>query len=249
MTFDDDNNLRSDAKSAVGSLRGCSTGLSPFLDGWGASVYIFELRAAGCNVVDSGGIAGASRRVVAFSTCRIVGVQDIPFVYLSVMPVSGLVRPPIGDALGALDEAGFARDRDVGDVYGEENGWFAIAVDRRGIMPASVTEIETDGFVIERIDKSRFDKWAKAPGSVEVNVASVRLDSVLSGCTKLSRTKAKKLIEAGLVMVDYAVERKAEKPVEMGSIISSKGQKRVMVEGIEGPTKKGRFRVRYGGLL
>jgi RNA-binding protein YlmH len=244
--LDDYEKLRFAAREASETLRDYSLGFSPFLDEWGVSIYISELKAAGgFHWADSGGIAGASRRIVTFSSHGVTGVDEIPFIFLNLKPVTGLTRPPIQDALEALNEAGFSKERDVGEIFGEENGYLAVVIDRKGILTPTVTQIENRGFVIEKVDKSRLDKWSKVPSATELTVASLRLDAVLSSCTNLSRSKAKKLIEAGLVMVDYTLISKAERAVEEGNIISAKGKRRVVIEEIEGPTKKGKYRINY----
>jgi len=249
MANDDYKRIRNDAARAAESLRGCSVRFSPFSDEWGASVYISELKAVG-NVkwTDSGGLPGASNRIVAFSCGELPGIDAIPFIYLYIKPLSGLTRAPVPDVLNALSNAGLSKDNDVGDVYGHENGHYVIAVDRRGIFPPSVSEIEVDGFLISRIEKSDFDKVAVQPSSKGATVASQRLDAVVSLTANISRSKAKKMIEAGLVMVDYVTVIKAEKPIDVGSTISMKGKRRSRIVSIDGPTKKGRFRVSFEPL-
>ena len=74
--------IRNAARNAAESLRGCSVRLSPFLDGWGVSIYISELKASGdIQWVDSGGLPGVSRRVVAFTCGKSLGIDAIPFIY------------------------------------------------------------------------------------------------------------------------------------------------------------------------
>ena len=236
--------IREDARRSAEGLSGCSVGMSSFLDDWGASLVISELKSVeGISWVDSGGLPGATGRVVAYTCGKYLGVDAIPFVYLFIKPVTGLTRPSVPEALDAIDKAGLPKYTDVGDLYGHENGFFVIAIDRRGKFPPSVSEIETDGYVISRVDVSSLKKYEVVPSTKETTVASPRLDAVVAITANISRSKAKKMIEARLVMVDYIPVAKAEKPVEPGSIISTKGKRRIRLIAIDGPTKKGRFRV------
>ena len=236
--------IREDARRSAEVLRGCSVGMSSFLDDWGASLVISELKSVGgISWVDSGGLPGATGRVVAYTCGKYLGVDAIPFIYLFIKPISGLTRPSVPEALDAIDKAGLPKDTDVGDLYGHENGFFVIAIDRKRKFPPSVSEIETDGYVISRVDKSLFENMAAKASEKDTTVASPRLDAVVAITANISRSKAKKMIEAGLVMVDYIPVAKAEKSVEPGSIISTKGKRRIRLVAIDGPTKKGRFRV------
>ena len=45
--------------------------------------------------------------------------------------------------------------------------------------------------------------------------------------------------------MDNVIVTKAEKAVQAGCVISAKGKKRLVIISIDGPTKKGRFRLKY----
>lgn len=72
-------------------------------------------------------------------------------------------------------------------------------------------------------------------------VSSIRLDNFVSELAKTSRTMAKELIEQGNVLVNYIIEEKDSKKLNIGDIITIRGKGKFIFKGIEGETRSGRI--------
>ncbi len=74
-------------------------------------------------------------------------------------------------------------------------------------------------------------------------VASPRLDAVVAAVCSVSRDKAKELILAELVELDYECEGRPDREVKGGSLISIRGYGKFRILSIDEKTKKGRYRL------
>ena len=80
------------------------------------------------------------------------------------------------------------------------------------------------------------------------SVMSLRLDAVLAGMFRLSRTEAARQIEAGAVSVNYEECLKTDRTVREGDVISLRGAGKGSVTGTGGTSRKGRLFV-YAEIL
>ena len=71
-------------------------------------------------------------------------------------------------------------------------------------------------------------------------VMSLRLDAVASGMFRLSRTACAKLIDEGLLSLNYSVCTKADAPVREGDVLSLRGHGKGVVAELGGSSRKGR---------
>lgn len=78
-------------------------------------------------------------------------------------------------------------------------------------------------------------------------VMSMRLDAVLAGLFRLSRSEAARQIAAGNVSLNYAQCLKADREVKEGDVISLKGCGKAEISGTGGSSRKGRLFV-YGNI-
>lgn len=75
-------------------------------------------------------------------------------------------------------------------------------------------------------------------------VASPRLDCVVAALTNSSREEAKKLVQVGLVEVEYEIETRTDFVLEPPMTLSVRGYGRFVLRAFDGETKKGRLRLR-----
>lgn len=76
---------------------------------------------------------------------------------------------------------------------------------------------------------------------ININVSSMRIDSIAAECFGISRTKAADFIKRGLVSVNWLVCTNTSKEVKSGDKISMRGKGKVEICGISGKSKKGRL--------
>jgi RNA-binding protein YlmH len=145
------------------------------------------------------------------------------------------------DYLGALLSLGIKREK-IGDINVYEDGaeiW--IYKDISDYVCLSLTKIKNTGVKVERISYENAKEKIQEFKQYNVNVASLRLDAVLSSALNLSRNEASKLIKSGDVKVNYVVVEEASKKVSEGDLISARGHGRYKVDSILGTTRKDRI--------
>ncbi len=149
------------------------------------------------------------------------------------------------DLLGAIMALGLRRDQ-VGDIVTLQDGGAAVMVlqpmaefitsnlDRVGTLPVSCTTAEPESLHL-----------ASGEGKeVRGTVASLRLDSLLSLGFGLSRSKVVRLIKAGLVMVNWRPVDSPSTQLKENDLLSLRGRGRLVLEAVEGETRKGRMRLK-----
>jgi RNA-binding protein YlmH len=80
----------------------------------------------------------------------------------------------------------------------------------------------------------------------DLTVSSLRLDTVISGIYHLSRQKSQLFIQQGLVKVNWTLTENPSFECGVGDMISVRGQGRAKMIGIEGKTKKDKWRINVG---
>ena len=85
---------------------------------------------------------------------------------------------------------------------------------------------------------------------MRLTVQQERLDAVLAAACRLSRGEAQKLIAAGLVKLNHAINTRSDAKLAEGDLISARGHGRVRVDAFQGESRRGRLIVnvfKYGG--
>ena len=194
------------------------------------SVYKNKIRAFG-------GYPDAERKIIGFGD---VCDEDFPVVALSVTCDTRFNKPPgHRDYLGALLGLGLVRDK-IGDIRCGENGAVVYAV--RDIAGYITANLERVGKAAVKIAESVvFPDLNNNETTVKINVASLRLDAVVSSAFKIARNKAAALIESEKVLVNWQIAAKPSKTLNQGDILTVRGYGRVKIGTEAGRTKKDRM--------
>jgi RNA-binding protein YlmH len=227
---------------------------SGFLSEADAAAAKTVLQAAGCRrFFFFGGYGGAERTCAVFLPDYLEedDVREAPALAGITFLTASVDRfyqteASIGhrDCLGALMALGIERDC-VGDLIAEGGeailivrttvaDYLAEALKQIGRWPVAVTRRETCEV------KSRDDG---EPGSD--TVASMRLDAVTAAVFRLSRGAAAEAVAGGSVAVNGLTAIRGDAAVREGDKISLRGQGRVIIDGIDGVSRKGRIRFRF----
>ncbi len=141
--------------------------------------------------------------------------------------------------LGALMGLGIERDR-VGDIAGTDGVRYIYVLSE--IADYILMNYEKAGR--ERLKCELFCGDAQIaspePEIASFSVASLRLDAVIAAAFRLSRDKAKQLIESGRVCVDGREKTNVDFVLKEGSAITARGFGKAGLLGIKGTSKKGR---------
>lgn len=141
----------------------------------------------------------------------------------------GLKREKIGDILVADQGGQVIVDEDIKD-------YICLHLTRVGKRTVQAVGVEWDKLLPLQ------DEWEERL----VTVSSLRLDTVLANCVRLSRSKAYALIKGGKVQVNWKLEDSPDALLEEGDVLSVKGYGRFLVRDVEGQTRKGNLRLRLG---
>lgn len=144
------------------------------------------------------------------------------------------------DYMGAVLNLGIKREK-IGDiVVCEDCGYIFCMDDISEYIILQVEKIGNCGVVLTISDFQNVDIPPKQFKEITDSVSSVRLDTLVSSATGLSRNEASNLIQKGGVSVNWEIKDKNDFRPEEGDMLSIHGFGRVLLYKIEGNSKKGR---------
>ena len=146
--------------------------------------------------------------------------------------------------LSAMMKLGIKREK-FGDICVSENG--ANIIIFKELSEYIIQELKN----LKRFQKSKIyiadiDKLEKRNIKFEdliIIVSSLRLDSIVSGVVKCSRTNAKQLIEEEKVFINSKNEYKISKMINLNDIIKNKGKGKFLLEKLESKTRKENLKI------
>jgi RNA-binding protein YlmH len=140
--------------------------------------------------------------------------------------------------LSGIMKLGIKREK-IGDILVRENGADIIVLNEVAEFVKNnlqnLTRFKSANFDIINIDNVEPQK--KEFENVSVIVSSMRLDNFVSEIARCSRSKALEIIEAQRVFVNYSLETKFSKKINIGDIINVRGKGKFIVGEINHVTK------------
>ena len=238
------------------ALRSAHTGMvccSKFLEPSQPDLARAAANRAGAHVAFWGGYAGAERTVAAFYDACAPETGDYPVSALRIEWNAKFSNPGHRDLLGAVMGLGIERET-VGDIAmgafrGAKCAYLFALSDMADYIAAT---LEGAGRAAVKVRVADEAPELTPPEGVEMRltVQQARLDAVLAAACRLSRGEAQRLISAGLVKLNHAVNTHADARLAEGDLISARGFGRVRVDAFGGETRRGRQAVtvfKYGG--
>ena len=147
------------------------------------------------------------------------------------------------DFLGALMNLGIERDQ-IGDILIRENtAYIFCAKALAGLILDELTRVKHTEIRTEAVPLSECDIRPEL-SEMKVNVASERLDAILSAVYKVSRSKAAEAIESEKVFVDGRTASGSGQKLKEGAKVSVRGLGKFIYDGIENESRKGRLFVK-----
>lgn len=153
-----------------------------------------------------------------------------------------------GKVLGTLLGAGVKREF-FGDIISDGERW-QVFLDK-GVASFIGIQVEKMGKVSVRLEEKNYtDILTPKDGWLEEHetVSSMRLDSVISTVYNISRQRSKQLIESGKVKINWTENTRPDFVLDLLDIISVRGFGRIQIQGLEGKTKKDKYRLLLGVL-
>ncbi|MBM7644284.1 RNA-binding protein YlmH [Scopulibacillus daqui] len=153
------------------------------------------------------------------------------------------------EMLGALTGLGLVRDKFGDLLFKDDRVQFVAAQEIADFVLTHLTHVGNVKVSCKEMPLSDIlhieNHWEEAVGTV----SSLRLDAVLSEIYNLSRTKIAQYIQSGKVKVNWKPVEKTAYELAPGDNLSVRGLGRSRLFAVEGVTRKGKQRIRYGRLI
>lgn len=147
------------------------------------------------------------------------------------------------DYLGAVLNLGIKREK-LGDIAVHNSGAFLIADDTLAdYICQNLMRVKQKHVRVEEIRFDDFQYESPLLHSLQVSIASLRLDAAVAAAYNLSRSAVENLIAGGQVKLNHREIYKSSAPLKPGDLITVRGQGRFRLGNVEGLTRKGRCRV------
>ena len=176
-------------------------------------------------------------------------IRSFPITKLRINFNSKFNKPPRHqDYLGSILGLGFDRGK-IGDIFlADSSASYGEIFVFKDISEYICDQLEKVGKVPVKVQiVTELDSYMNDMESQEtekqVNVASLRLDAVVSALFKVSRGQASSLIKSEKVFVNWTPLVDCGKQIKPGDMVTLRGYGRAKIGEIEGTTKKGRLRL------
>ncbi|MDY6825702.1 MAG: YlmH/Sll1252 family protein [Bacillota bacterium] len=191
-----------------------------------------------------GGYPEAERNVIHLFPVSRPGVAP-PVKAVLVQGIKG--EPELGhrDILGAVLGLGLRRDQ-IGDIVHLENDVAAIMVleTKADYIATKLVRVGRQDVTCRVVDPEELSIAEENGKEIKGTVASLRTDAVLSLGFGLSRSRMTMLIKGGLVRVNWRPVSSPSLQLKEGDQLSLKGRGRLLLEKVEGETRRGRLHLR-----
>lgn len=193
------------------------------------------------NIEFFGGYKDAERKIMSFSPFYNYGEKDYPITAVKIYTKDKKVFSH-RDYLGSVLSLGIKREK-IGDIIICET--YAVCFCQSDIaefLLYNLKKIAHSNIIVEILEENCYN-FIKQFKEVNVTVASLRLDAVVSAFTKKSRAISAELIKKGIVNVNYLPVLNVSHIVKDGDILSAKGFGKAQIITDNTLTKKGRINI------
>ena len=189
-----------------------------------------------------GGYDGAERRMYSFSRfCNVEG-DEYPLCAVCIRTKNKKVFSH-RDYLGSVLGLGIKREK-IGDIVISDDRAYVVCVSEiADFISLHLTKVGNAGVICEICGIDVLSAFERKMSSFDVTVSSLRLDAIVGAMCKKSRGNAVKLIDSGLVCVNYNTILNHSYMVKNDDVISVRGYGKSVITTDERLTKKGRIHI------
>ena len=191
-----------------------------------------------------GGYDSSERQMVAFLPDALYYDYTYPFSVIEIIPLNIKFSEELShrDYLGSIMNLGIERSK-IGDIILQENrALLFVREEISSYIAENLTKIRHTMVKASVSDKTNIIFEPRFQ-QINGNVASVRLDSVLTTAFPMSRSKMSLYIEAGKVFVNGKLITSNGYQLKENDIISVRGLGRIKFVQVLGETRKGRYMI------
>lgn len=175
--------------------------------------------------------------------------DDFALIGLEASYPSKFVRLSHRDVLGAFTSLGIDRSM-VGDIYVHADKVQLITTETfKEYVLRELRQIKNTSIAFKEVPLSAIEKTKEEWQSRHYTVSSLRLDTIVASCYRLSRQKASRLIASERVQLNYRLETNQATVLEAGDLLSVRGHGRCKLMETKGRTKKDKIRLVAGHLM
>ncbi|GGJ19845.1 YlmH family RNA-binding protein [Paenibacillus hunanensis] len=154
-----------------------------------------------------------------------------------------------GDYMGSLLGLGMKRDK-IGDIHVLDDGCHTVvATEIASYLNLNMNQVHRLHVMTSLLPIEQLRAAEQELQTMDLSVASMRLDGIASDVYRLSRSKILVPIKAGRCKVNWKPEEDPSHALKEGDVVSVQGMGRFKVLELEGITKKGRYRVKIGKFV
>lgn len=213
-----------------------------------------ELDRGGVRFFTFGGYEGAERQKIYFLPDYMEDVNSerelLDYGYSSAVCAikvkgSGFVTLSHRDFMGSLLGLGVERSV-IGDIVVTDTGREAVVFCDETIaifLLEAWTKAGNDKIRTERFSLPEGFSYTRRFAPISDTVASPRLDAVVAAICKLSREKARVIVENETVEVDYETLSRPDRTIEAPCLVTVRGYGKYRILSLSDQTKKGRYRL------
>lgn len=202
-----------------------------------------------CKVKLFGGAEGAERcRAIIFPEYYVFSEEDFQITLFEIIYPEKFVSITHPEVLGSLMGLGLKREK-FGDIFiKDKQVQFFAAKEVAAYIQTNLISVGRTKVQLQEkplIERLKIDYEMQ---EIEATVSSLRLDTVLSQGSRLSRQKVQTLIEQGLVKVNWTVIDSPSYTLHEGDLISARGVGRIRLLTIGERTKRDKWRITLGKI-
>lgn len=181
----------------------------------------------------------AERRIISIKSNY---DMECPISVLKIENKSSFNKLNHKDYLGAILSLGIKREK-IGDVIVDDSCAYVVCLnDIADYIMYNLSQIAKSKVEINIIYD--FDNLPKISFKEEVvNVASMRIDSIVAKIANVSRNKSIEMLSSGKVLVNYSQVRDKSIEVKDGMRITIRGEGKFIVGAFIGETKSGKKKI------
>lgn len=192
---------------------------------------------------ENGGYAEAERRMLAFCPDYVESAEEVDFGIEAVRICTK--REPLEhrSVMGTVLSLGIKREM-IGDiVVNGQEAWVFCESTMAEYICRNLDRIGGVSVTCEQMPTDRVTIPPRAFESMEIGVASLRLDAIVAALFRQSRTRASEWIAAGDVSLNHREAKDGSAKVREGDVLSVRRHGKFVIERVVGQTKKGREKV------
>lgn len=207
-------------------------------------------RSNNCQVRLDGGHSSAERRRATLAQEYIdLNREPTAFALLSISSEDSKFGSLVhGDFLGALLGVGIKRGK-IGDIHLHSEQGFChviVASEISDYIHLQLQQVHRAHVTTELIPMEQLQVVEKQLEEMNLSVASMRLDGIVSDVVRVSRAKIVAPIKAGRCKVNWRVTEDPSMNLKKGDVVSLQGFGRFELLEVIGESKSGRLRLRIG---